>query len=201
MITRPFITASAVAATILLAGRSDGALIDFEDLALGTRYFDNDTFTSGGVTMTVSNVGGHIDVQDFADAGGTGNELEFFGGSGGGISLDFDFGSNLVGLSLLYGAYGGTLNLAVNGDSVVVVSFADLPASLGGVDITLTGDPFGPGALLSFDGTIQSFAIGGQEFVLDDVVFTPLPGPGGLTLLGLGMLAPARRRRGRESSP
>ena len=128
---------------------------------------------------------------------GTGNELEFFGGAGGGMSLAFDFGTDVGELNLLYGAYGGSLNLLINGDSVIVGSFVDLPPTLGGVDITKTGGQFGLGTL-SFDGVISSFAIGGQEFVLDNVSYQPVPGPGTLSIVGMavaGTTARWRRRR------
>jgi len=176
---------------------TDGArseLIDFEDLVLGTRYFDGETFVSAGVSMTLSALSGHIDVQDLGQAGGMGHELEFFGGGVGGVSLALDFGIDVDGVSLLYGEYGGTLNLLINGDSVIVGSFADLPPTLGGVDITMTGGQFGLGTL-SFDGVISSFAIGGQEFVLDNVSYQPIPGPGVLSIVGMGVAGVTLRRR------
>ncbi len=194
---RTWVASVAIVTSLMIANSVRSDLIDFEDLVLGTRYFDGETFVSAGVIMTLSNVGGHIDVQDFGQAGGMGNELEFFGGAGGGVSLAFDFGIDVVEMSLLYGAYGGTLNLLINGDSVIVGSFADLPSTLGGVDITMTGGQFGLGTL-SFDGVISSFGIGGQEFVLDDVSYQPIPGPGMLSIVGIGLAFAAARRRRRE---
>ncbi len=194
---RIWLVVVAIVASLVIANSVRSELIDFEDLVLGTRYFDGETFVSAGVSMTLSNVGGHIDVQDLGQAGGTGNELEFFGGAGGGGSLAFDFGIDVAVVSLLYGAYGGTLNLLINGDSVIVGSFADLPPTLGGVDITMTGGQFGLGTL-SFDGVISSFAIGGQEFVLDNVSYQPVPGPGLLSFLGMGIARATARRRRRD---
>ena len=129
---------AAIVASLMITDDTRSELIDFEDLVLGTRYFDGETFVAAGVSMTLSNVGGHIDIQDLGQAGGTGNELEFFGGAGGGVSLAFDFGTDVGEVSLLYGAFGGTLNLLINGDSVIIGSFVDLPPTLGGVDITVT---------------------------------------------------------------
>ena len=188
----------AIVASLMIADSVRSELIDFEDLVLGTRYFEGEAFVSAGVSMTLSNFGlGHIDVQDLGQAGGTGNEVEFFGGAGGGVSLAFDFGIDVVDVSLLFGAFGGTLNLLINADSVIVGSFADLPPTLGGVDITMTGGQFGVGTL-SFDGVISSFAIGGQEFVLDDVSYQPVPGAGTLSIVGIGLARATARRRRRE---
>ncbi len=195
---RTWLASLAIVTSLMIANSVRSELIDFEDLVLGTQYVDGETFVSAGVSMTLSIlVGGHIDVQDLGQAGGMGNELEFFGGAGGGVSLAFDFGIDVVEMSLLYGAYGGTLNLLINGDSVIVGSFADLPPTLGGVDITMTGGQLGLGTL-SFDGVISSFAIGGQEFVLDDVSYQPVPGPGMLSIVGIGLVRATARRRRRE---
>ncbi len=185
---------AAIGASLMITDHTRSELIDFEDVVLGTRYFDGETFVSAGVSMTLSALSGHIDVQDLGQAGGTGNELEFFGGGVGGVSLAFDFGIDVDEISLLYGEYGGTLNLLINGDSVIVGSFADLPPTLGGADITMTGGQFGLGTL-TFDGVISSFAIGGQEFVLDNVSYQPIPGPGVLSIVGMGVAGATLRRR------
>ncbi len=124
----------AVAAILSIVGTAHGNLIDFEELILGTRYFDGEVITSAGVNMTVQGAG-HIDVEGFNLAGGAGNELEFFGGSTatGGMSAVFDFGSDVENLSLLFAYGGGTANLSINGDTIILFDFAaDLPASLGG---------------------------------------------------------------------
>ena len=190
---------AAIVASLMITDGARSELIDFEDLVLGTRYFDGETFVSAGVSMTLSAMSGHIDVQDLGQADGTGNELEFFGGGSGGVSLAFDFGMDVDEVSLLYGAFGGTLNLLIDGDSVIIGSFVDLPPTLGGVDITVTGGQVGLGTL-SFDGVISSFAIGGQEFVLDNVSYQPVPGPGVLAIVGMGVAgATARRRRKRRT--
>jgi len=192
---------AAIVASLTITDGARSELIDFEDLVLGTRYFDGETFVSAGVSMTLSAMSGHIDVQGLGQADGTGNELEFFGGGSGGVSLAFDFGIDVDEVSLLFGAFGGTLNLLINGDSVIIGSFVDLPPTLGGVDITVTGGQLGLGTL-SFDGVISSFAIGGQEFVLDNVSYQPVPGPGMLSIVGMCVAgATARRRRKRRTVP
>lgn len=188
---------AAIVASLMIAESSQSELIDFEDLVLGTRYFGGDTFVSAGVTMTVTNAGGgHIDVQDLGQAWGTGNELEFFGGPSGGVSLAFDFGVDVDEINLLFGDYGGSLHLLINGDLVIVGSFADLPSTLGGVDITMTGQ--GGLGTLGLDGVITSFAIGGQELVLDTVSYQPIPGPSALAIVGMGVAGATARRRRRE---
>jgi len=173
-------------------------LIDFEDLTSGDRYFDGDVIVSGGVPMTVQGFGGgHIDVQALGDAGGSGNELEFFGGLGGGGSLEFNFGSDLQSLSLNYGSFGGGLNVSINGVTEIVGSFTNLPDTIGGVDVTVASEPAPGGFMgtLTFDGLISSFAIGGQEFVLDNVNYQVVPTPGALAAGVLWLIGVRRRRR------
>ncbi len=190
---------AAVAAILSIVGTARGNLIDFEELILGTRYFDGEVITSAGVNMTVLGTG-HIDVEGFNLAGGAGNELEFFGGGNatGGMSAVFDFGADVENLSLLFAYGGGAANLSINGDTIILFDFAaDLPASLGGVNITLTGNAFDP-SMLSFDGVVSAFSIGGQEFNVDNVSFDVIPAPGAIALFGLALMR--RRPRHRATS-
>ena len=149
--------------------------IDFEDLTPGTKYKVGDTFTTSGIPVTVRQFqwggmdwyrGGYTVVNNNGDAGGSGNDMNTNN-----VNLDFGFDAPNDGLSLLFGEYGGNLNIEVNGDSRNFDKFADINGlTIGGVHVTVVdlGDSKGR---LVLTGTIEQFAIGGQEFLIDDVEF------------------------------
>jgi hypothetical protein len=181
--------------------------LDFEDLTLGQSYNVGDSFTTSGVVITVEEFQGpegswytYGDVTVETDigpgfintAGGSGNELGVRS-----VNLYFDFDTTLSGLELLYGDFGGNLNIELNGDFVNFNNFIDIDnTTIGGTTISAldTGTPGHSTGTLSVVGTIQSFKIGGAELWVDNVV--ALPEPGTVLLLGFGGLALLRRRKG-----
>jgi hypothetical protein len=184
---------AAAVLSVSVIGSSRADVIDFEDLVVGTSYVHDDVFVSGGVPITVATYywpngdpydGGFSEVDNFGNAGGTGNELEVNN-----VNLAFDFGVELSNMSLLYGYFGGNVNFEVNGDFYNLDDFSQLPATVGGVDVTVTAGS------ISLVGSINQFAIGGQELWIDDVEWRPAPGPGGIALLGAALIATRRRRR------
>ena len=168
------------------------AVVDFDDLVPGTRYYTGDTFESSGVPITVQSFqwsngtwfsGGSATVQQGSFGFGSSNTM-FMGN----VNLSFGFGS-VPGLSLAYGEYGGNLNVSVNGDFRNFENFRDINGSrIGGALVSVTTAPVhgGYSGILVFDGTITSFSVGGQEFRIDDV--TPVPEPGGLAALCSGLI-------------
>jgi hypothetical protein len=184
---------AAAVLSVSVIGSSRADLIDFEDLVVGTNYVHDDVFVSGGVPITVATFffsngdpydGGFSEVDNFGNAGGSGNELEVNN-----VNLAFDFGIELTNLSLLYGEFGGNVNFELNGDFHNLDDFSSLPATVGGVDVTVTAGS------ISMVGSINTFAIGGQELWIDDVEWRAVPGPGGIALLGAALIATRRRRR------
>ncbi len=161
------------------------AQADFEDLAPSTVYTAGESFLTDGAAVTVGEfhfapgactggtTSGFAEVETGGLACGSGNELQVNN-----VTLDFDFGSAVENLGLLYGEYGGTVSLEINGDCRVVANFADLDgATLGGVvvsavDFGAAGQSCGR---LSFAGTVDSFVIGGQELWIDEVCACPRP--------------------------
>ena len=94
--------------------------LDFEDLVVGTEYTHDDIFVTNGVDIVVATFffsngtpfdGGFSEVDNFGNAGGSGNELEINN-----VNLDFHFGAELTNLSLRFGEYGGNLNISINSD-------------------------------------------------------------------------------------
>jgi hypothetical protein len=86
------------------------------------------------------------------------------------ILLKFDFGGPVAGLALRFGEYGGNLNIDINGEFVNFENFADINgAVIGGVNVSVVNGLGNDQGTLTLLGTIESFAIGGQELFIDDV--------------------------------
>lgn len=154
--------------------------VDFEDLPLESEYRVGDTFVASGVSVTgqtffwsngTATDNGFARVESGGLAGGSGQDIQVNN-----INLAFDFGVPLPGLSLRFGEYGGNLNVEVNGDLRNFENFADIDGlQIGGVDVAVTAGQGNDQGRLALTGTINSFAIGGQELWLDDVCPTTMP--------------------------
>jgi hypothetical protein len=147
--------------------------VGFEGLPLGQTYQVGDTFTNSGVTVTVQQfmlrkgnpATGHAEVENGGAAGGSGLELEVNN-----VNLDFNFGAVISVLTLRFGEHGGNLNLDVNGDFHNFKNFQDLNnAIVGGVAVSVTNGGGNDQGILTLNGPIKSFVIGGQELWIDDV--------------------------------
>ena len=146
--------------------------VDFEDPTLGTVFNVGDTFMDSGVNIEVgeffwysggSTTTGTATIQNTGQAGGSGQDINCNN-----VNLDFDFSYPLDGLSLLYGYYGGDLNININGVLEKSLDPASIPSPISSVNVVNTDFGGGKG-MLTLSGTINSFAIGGQEFWIDDV--------------------------------
>ncbi len=153
------------------------ATIDFEDLTLGAEYQVPDVFTTSGIPITAKPFqwsngtwysGGWTRVVNTGDAGGSGKEMWVNN-----INLDFGFpGPLLSGLSLLFGEYGGNLNIEINGDFRNFENFVEINGDIiGGVSVSVVNGLGNDMGSLTLKGTINQFAIGGQEFAIDDVQY------------------------------
>jgi hypothetical protein len=151
----------------------DTSCIYFEDLSLGTEYHVGDTFTESGVFIKVDDFqwsngqwtdGGYAKVENTGMAGGSGQDMLVNN-----VNLRFDFGGSYEGLSLLFGEYGGNINIEINGDFRNVNDFIDINGlTISGVTVDVNNLDSGKGSL-TLSGTVNSFAIGGQELWIDDV--------------------------------
>jgi len=148
-------------------------------------------FAPGGGSTT----DGSVTIGNSGIAGGAGNELGWINN----INLRFDFGTALDGLTLQYGESGGTLNLDINGEFMNFPDFADINYNtIGGTSVFMldTGTPGQSTGSLFVIGTITSFAIGGQELGIDNVVASIVPEPTTIAILGIGgLIAFTRRKR------
>ena len=146
--------------------------VDFEDLPLGKEYRVGDVFIDSEVTITVQRfqwingqwqTDGFTKVENTGRAGGSGQEM--FVKS---VNLDFNFGCTCDTLTLLFGEYGGNLNIRINGAFKNFQNFVDLNGTTLGNVLVLVASGQNKGSL-SFVGKIDSFAIGGQELWIDHV--------------------------------
>ncbi|MBL1137790.1 MAG: hypothetical protein HND46_20960 [Chloroflexi bacterium] len=156
---------------------------EFERLPLGMTYHVGDNFAVTGATVEAQEFqwadgtlfpDGEATVENGGMAGGSGSEIHTNN-----INLQFKLDTPVDGLILLYGAYGGNLNLEINGDFINTPDFPSLHgSSLGGVNIYVD-DINGTLGRLILEGTIEYFRIGGQEFWFDDPCGDEPPPPPG----------------------
>ncbi len=147
--------------------------VDFESLPLSGEYVVGDVFVDSGVIMRAlpfewSNgtvyTGGIASIGNTGFAGGTGREIQLNN-----INLAFDFGQPLNGLSILFGEYGGNLNLMVNGVFTNFLNFADLNGQvIGDVTFFVINGLGNDTGYLRMAGPIAEFSVGGQELWIDD---------------------------------
>lgn len=151
------------------------ACVDFEDLASGTMITVPNSFTTAGYSIQTRDFvwgngtatpSGFAEVSAGGSAGGSGNELQVNN-----INLVFKFDTPMNSLKLLFGEYGGNLNIEINGDFVNFEDFAAINgATIGGVGVSVPSGGLGNDmGTLELSGSIETFLIGGQELFIDDV--------------------------------
>ncbi|MFC2105791.1 hypothetical protein ACFLS0_03470 [Candidatus Bipolaricaulota bacterium] len=166
---------------VVLSRSSLSHCVDFEDAAPAATYLVGDTLVDSGVeirfepfewysgVLTSAGVGM---IDSGGQAGGSGQETWLNN-----ITARFGFGPSPNGLTFRFGEYGGNLNIEVNDEFVNFGNFADIDTwVIGGADVSVVngfGDDFGT---VTLSGMVHSFAVGGQELVIDDVcpTFEPL---------------------------
>ena len=144
--------------------------VDFEYPPLDTTYHVPETFVDSGVTISLEPFQGATDgyayISNGGQAGGSGQEVWTNN-----VNLRFHFPVPPNGLSLKFGAYGGILNIRINGEFKTFGHFTDLHGStIGGVGVSVeTGFGTAAQGILILEGEITGFEIGGQELAIDDV--------------------------------
>lgn len=187
---------------LFAAAPARAAVYDFEDLVFNTTYNVGGTFTTNGHLFDLEQFqwdggtwtpAGHAYVDNQLLAGGSGLDLELNN-----INLETVFVGPVSSLGLVFGEYGGNLNIEINGDFLNFSKLADINGTtIGGCTIVVTNG-FGndQGTFLA-EGSIGQFALGGQELWIDDIRTgdVVVPEPQGLGLIGLAMLAVRRKRK------
>jgi hypothetical protein len=165
---------------VALLSLSSGCCLKFSDLTPGTTYNVGDTITTSRTNIVVerfqwsggawtSNGRAGVDNRQYAQ--GTGNDLTTDN-----TNLNFQFDYPIDSVSFRFGDLGGNINIRVNGNHKNEQNFINLNGSLiGGVQMTV--DAFQQGnnwyGKVVLDGTINDFAVGGQELWLDDICPDP----------------------------
>jgi len=123
------------------------------------------TWSNGQVTQE-----GSAAIRSNGQAGHTGNEFAVNN-----ILLKFIPPESFPnGISILFGEYGGNVNLEVNGELANVSNFSELSGtSLGGAQILVTGGTGQGLGELHIIGELKEFGIGGQELFVDHLCALP----------------------------
>lgn len=196
-------------ASLFITSTACSAIVDFEDLAVGTSYSNqiaNTTLTTGGVTFDLLKL--NISIGTPGPAGTI--SVVDSGGLGAGKGMNMQ--SMVLGfrspplptseISFLY--FDGTLkkNIKINGDERVFSNdlFSLSGQTIGGATITVTdnaGTFVAPTAYGTFTvtGAINSFSFGGDDLVINDITIGQVvPEPAGLVLASLGAIVLSGRR-------
>jgi hypothetical protein len=142
----------------------------FDDLSPGDIYVVDDVIVSQGFEFVVEKFtwtdGTTTDTGEALVEDHSGD----FGIFTNNVNLRLGLGTSIDGLALIAEYHGGNMNLEVNSDFQNFIMPSDAPPNIGGVAVTVTN--LGSDTWrMEFSGTIDSFAIGGQEFWLADLCF------------------------------
>jgi hypothetical protein len=153
-----------------------GCCVKFSNLTPGETYNVGDTIATSPADIVVEQfqwsngtwtTSGSAMVDDRNYGQGSGNDL-----NANNVNLNFQFDYPVNKITLKFGELGGNNNIRVNGAFQNVANLVDLNGnSIGGVQITVNANQQGNNwyGSMELDGTINEFAIGGQELWLDDV--------------------------------
>ena len=149
-------------------------ILNFEDLTLNAQYHVGDVFVTSGIPVFVKpfqwssgnwTSEGFTKVVTDGKAGGSGNEMNVNN-----VNLEFGMPAPVSGGSLLFGEYGGNLNIEINSDFRNFENFDAInDLDIGGVIVSVVNGPGDNKGRLILDGICSQFAIGGQELWIDNV--------------------------------
>ena len=147
----------------------------FEDVPLGKNYLCMDSDSSSGVKYTFSDYemtpgvfsnNGHAYIDNVGNACGSNQELALSN-----IYVTYDYlssGAPETNPQILFGWYGGNMNLSINGDRHWGPNPGAFPPVIGGCSVNIV--PLGGGCgRIDVIGTVNTISFGGQEFWLDDI--------------------------------
>jgi hypothetical protein len=150
------------------------ACAKFENLKPGTAYKVGETFITSNLNITVEpfvwgngtpTSSGLAYITDAKAAGGFGTEIQVNN-----VNITLNLRIPPSGLSLLFGEYGGNLNINVNGDFRNFENFADINGlDIGEAKVSVLQGFGNDAGYLQISGAIKSFAAGGQELWIDNL--------------------------------
>jgi hypothetical protein len=162
--------------TIIAVMLLSGCCVKFSNLTPGDTYNVGDTITTSQADIIVEQfqwsngtwtTSGTAKVDDRNYGQGSGIDL-----NANNVNLNFQFDYPVDKITLKFGELGGNNNIRVNGGFQNVPNLVDLNGnSINGVQITVNANQQGNNwyGTMELDGTINEFAIGGQELWIDDV--------------------------------
>jgi len=166
---------TASAALTLAMGAVASAKPAFDDVALGKTYYCLDSDSSSGVNYMFSDFemtpgvfsnNGNAYIDNSGNACGSNQELALSN-----IYVTYDYvgsGGPETDPSILFGWYGGSVNLSINGDRHWGPHPGAFPPVIGGCNVNIV--PLGGGCgRIDIVGNVNSISFGGQEFWLDDI--------------------------------
>ena len=163
-------------------------LFEFEDVNPAITYHVNDAFTTVANAGAVANV--TLEPFFFTSGGSTAGGSARAGNLGtippnqvlliNNTNLDFDFVDAVSSLALVFSDVGGNVNLSVNGVLRNVPNLSSLNGQMVGGAVILVNQLTDNLGILTVTGTIDAFAIGGQEFWIDKLAISggPVDGTG-----------------------
>ena len=181
-LTRTACTATALS-LVAMGGIAHAQAPTWEDHAFGDTFWVGDTTIADGVHVSFgcfnwTPPGGQTciymaTVDNANDACGMGLDLNLNN-----INAKMDFASTIgpqSDLQLLFGEYGGNLNIAINGQYANFQNFIDIDGlTFGGVTVEVNSGGGGNDCgMLTFRGITESLMIGGQELWIDWAVREP----------------------------
>ena len=174
--TNTFIRTSclSILGSTLLTAAAAAQAPDWEDQTWPDTHFVGNNITASGIDVTFhcfdwfsgSTCNGQAVIDNRNLACGTGLDLNLNN-----INVRMNFagsGAPQTDLSLLYGEYGGNVNLRVNGDFRNVANFSDLNGTfVGGTLVIVNTFPGSACGEIRFQGITEDLMIGGQELWID----------------------------------
>ena len=203
MMKRKFLSLFVLVLAAIAAQNATAVIVmEFEDLPLNHIPIKvGDSFITSGIQVQVvpfkpvvgeeHNGVALVDDSRFS-GGGLGQELML-------DNANLKFLLNINGcpacfVYLLFGRYGGDVNLGINDDIKRAPDFTNLQGTIGSAIVAVHGYPMGD--IMAFGGNIQSFTIGGQDLFIDRIIICGVvPEPATIILLGLGGVSVLLRRK------
>ena len=164
-----------ILATAILGTTAAADAPNWEDQPLGNTHFVGHNITASGIDVT-------FHCFEWLPSGNTCNGQAVIDNRNLACGTGFDLGLNNINvrmnfagsgmpqnnLKVLYGEYGGNVNLRVNGDPRNVADFASLHGTVvGGTTVLVNQFPGSTCGEITFQGVTEDLWIGGQELWID----------------------------------